>query len=449
MRYFRYFVLFVFLLGMAVAANAQEDACPAIVQTALSTVETLCAETGRNQACYGNLALVAQARDGVTDFQFSQPGDITDLAAIQALTLDPLDTVTETWGVALLRAQANLPDTLPGQNVTLLLFGDVEISNQGGVSDESGSYGDMQAFYFRTGIADAPCSAAPESGILVQTPQGAERITLQINDAVVTLGSTAFLQAVPGDAMLVSVLEGMGEVTAGGASVAVPAGTRVSVPLDSDGRAGGVPSYPAAYTTDQADALPVVTLPEVVEAAEPISAEEAPLHFTGPSTTLNTDPAGRVLFPRPSGDFIAETKVTFSPDSNFQGAGIYADFDTGGHIELVLAYCAEGEGGGTCVGRGLYFDAFGSPGFSAILAHVVTPYSGTVAYLQIENTAGTYTARYRTSPGAAWTDFASFDASPVVTAVGIMAQSASSTMENPFGAPAIPAVFEDFILRRP
>lgn len=449
MPYFRYFALFIFLLGMAVSGSAQEDACPVIVQTALSTVESWCADTRRNQACYGNLALVAQARDSVTDFQFSQPGDIADLAAIQTITLDALDTTTETWGVALLRAQANLPDTLPGQNVTLLLFGDVEIRNQGGMSDESGSYGDMQAFYFRTGIADAPCSAAPESGILIQTPNSAERITLNINEAVVTLGSTAFLQAVPGDAMRVSILEGTGEVTAGGASVAVPAGTQVSVPLDGDGRADGVPSYPVAYTTDQADALPVVMLPEVVEVAEPISAEEAPLHFTGPSTTLTTDPAGRVLFPRPSGDFIAETKVTFSPDSNFQGAGIYADFDTGGHIELVLAYCAEGEGGGSCVERGLYFDAFATPGFSALLAHVVMPYGGTVAYLQIENTAGTYTARYRTSADAAWADFASFDASPVVTAVGIMAQSASSTMENPFGAPAIAAVFEDFTLRRP
>jgi hypothetical protein len=33
------------------------------------------------------------------------------------------------WGVALMRLQANIPETLPGQNVTFLLFGDVEIRN--------------------------------------------------------------------------------------------------------------------------------------------------------------------------------------------------------------------------------------------------------------------------------------------------------------------------------
>ena len=43
-----------------------------------------------------------------------------------------MDLVNGMWGVALLRVQANLPDTLPGQNVTMLLFGDVAIENAGG-----------------------------------------------------------------------------------------------------------------------------------------------------------------------------------------------------------------------------------------------------------------------------------------------------------------------------
>src|SRR5690606_20836366 len=36
------------------------------------------------------------------------------------------------WGVALMQIQANLPDTLPGQNVTFLLFGDVTIEEEVG-----------------------------------------------------------------------------------------------------------------------------------------------------------------------------------------------------------------------------------------------------------------------------------------------------------------------------
>ncbi len=55
----------------------------------------------------------------------------------------------------MLRIQANLPDTMPGQNVTILLFGDVSIYNADSEDDET--YGPMQAFYFRAGVGDAPC----------------------------------------------------------------------------------------------------------------------------------------------------------------------------------------------------------------------------------------------------------------------------------------------------
>ena len=35
------------------------------------------------------------------------------------------------WGIAIMGLQANLPDNLPGQNATIVLFGDVEIANRG------------------------------------------------------------------------------------------------------------------------------------------------------------------------------------------------------------------------------------------------------------------------------------------------------------------------------
>ncbi len=108
---------------------AQADTCVSYVQQALAAVDEACAAIGRNQACYGNVALSATPREGVGDFTFEQAGDLANIADLQTLRLRQLDLEANVWGVALMKLQANLPDTLPGQNVTFVLFGDVEIEN--------------------------------------------------------------------------------------------------------------------------------------------------------------------------------------------------------------------------------------------------------------------------------------------------------------------------------
>ena len=130
MSTFRKLYWLTFVLGFSVSAVAvAQGDCPTIVQQALTSASTACDATGRNQACYGNINLSAQPQTGVVNFSFTQPGDLVDVAGIQSLTLSPLDQAQDIWGVALMKLQANLPDTLPGQNVTFLLFGDVEIQN--------------------------------------------------------------------------------------------------------------------------------------------------------------------------------------------------------------------------------------------------------------------------------------------------------------------------------
>jgi hypothetical protein len=100
-----------------------------------------------------------------------------------------------------MRLQANLPDTLPGQNVTVLLFGNVQF-------EVAESDPGVQAFYVQTGLGDAPCLEAPESGLLVQTPQGVREVVFQLNAVDVTLSSTAYFQAVPSSELVASVIEG-------------------------------------------------------------------------------------------------------------------------------------------------------------------------------------------------------------------------------------------------
>jgi hypothetical protein len=123
------FPLSFLLFFLAVALVVAQAECPELVQTALEAAEAQCAAAGRNQICYGHTALTVEAQPDATNFAFETIGDITDVAAIQRLQLAGLDAKSGIWGVVLMKLQANIPNTLPGQNVTVMLFGDSEIRN--------------------------------------------------------------------------------------------------------------------------------------------------------------------------------------------------------------------------------------------------------------------------------------------------------------------------------
>lgn len=130
----RHLLFLSILLAAALAAatapsalRAQSgESCPALVEAALSAVDESCAAAGRNQACYGHVSAAAETFPAAA-VRFDEPGDIADLTPIRRLSLSAMDEADGLWGVAVLRIQADLPDTLPGQNVTFLLFGDVDL----------------------------------------------------------------------------------------------------------------------------------------------------------------------------------------------------------------------------------------------------------------------------------------------------------------------------------
>ena len=224
--------LLMILLALTIVVSAQSNECPAMVQEAVAATGNICADVGRNQACYGNISIDTQLSDDA--LAFDKEGDMVDLTSVESMTLSPLDAGTGAWGVALLSVQANIPDTVPGQNVSFLIFGDVEITNAGSA---------MEAFYFKGGIGDAGCSEAA-NGILIQTPQGVGEIELVANDVKITLGSTAFLTAQPEENMTVALLEGSGSVEAEDVTQPLEVGMQVSIPMDEDLSADGPPSEP-------------------------------------------------------------------------------------------------------------------------------------------------------------------------------------------------------------
>ncbi len=273
MRYIRPVVLVLLTLCITpVVTLAQGDACPAIVETALDAVDQFCQEAGRNQACYGSVSMQAEPQPGVSDFVFEQSGDIVDVAEIQTLRLSAMEEGAGVWGVALMQLQANIPDSVPGQNVTFLIFGDVQITNA--VPENDSDYNPMQAFYLSTGIGDASCDEAPESGVLVQTPEGVGEVACNVDGVDVAMGSTVLFQAEAGNEMRVNAIEGSAVLNFDGVLHAVIAGTRLRVALGEDLLPSARPHLLEAYEAGDFRAMPLRLFRRRIEIADSPRADE-------------------------------------------------------------------------------------------------------------------------------------------------------------------------------
>src|SRR5437870_1259201 len=118
-------VLFLLpLLIVFVSAVAQQDDCPTLVEEALTDLGQNCDALDRNSACYGYNKLSATFNEEQPDDFFSKVSDRTALNVLDTLSTTPLDTTAKTWGVAVMKVQANVPNSLPGQSVIFVLLGD-------------------------------------------------------------------------------------------------------------------------------------------------------------------------------------------------------------------------------------------------------------------------------------------------------------------------------------
>ncbi len=290
-------------------APTEALSCPKLVSDAMSLVAGNCADLSRDEICYGNVNLVVEPRLDVTAFTFEKTGDITEVSNIANLRLSSMDLTQNVWGVAMMKIAANVPETLPGQGVTFLLFGDVEIEP----SDTAG-YGTMQAFYFKTGFRDRPCAEAPDSGLLIQTPRGTTKISLLVNEVQIELGSTVYLQAQPNGDMSVNTVEGSVSVSAFGITQPAPAGTFVTIPLDGNGIAAGSPSLPQPYNAPDLASLPLPVLPDSVAIAPALSAADIQMVIT----TQSISNGG--LLPGFHYSFLYEPTEECEPDNVFVDA---------------------------------------------------------------------------------------------------------------------------------
>ena len=152
LRYVLY-VLLLLVLSVGVV-YAQTESCEADLVSVMATVADNCDALARNEACFGNPRIESEVAGD--NQSFIRIGDIVAVDELLSLQTYPLSLDDEEWGIAVLSVQANLPETLPGQNVTIILFGDAEVSPP--IEDDSGeTFGTMEAFYLTTGVGMTAC----------------------------------------------------------------------------------------------------------------------------------------------------------------------------------------------------------------------------------------------------------------------------------------------------
>jgi hypothetical protein len=270
-------VLASLLLGTSVLAQTSE--CPDFIYDYIEQTANVCANTGRNQICYGSNAIDVQLVD--VNATFGEPGDITELTNVDSIQTASLDVASQEFGMALMQVQANVEGALPGQVVTFLLMGNVSVD---GINEGEAP---MQAFRFRTGIGAPTCENSNYDALMIDSPDGLT-INFTVNGVDIELGSTAIIVGKPDNMIDMLVLEGHGRVTAMGQTVEVEEGFWTQIPMDAETGtvAAGVPEEPVPFGAGRVVHLPLNILytGQNIALNKPITADSA--LASNPATNL-------------------------------------------------------------------------------------------------------------------------------------------------------------------
>lgn len=240
------FGVLLLLLSISIV-SAQVVDCPELVKRALTAVSTVCTSLGRNEACYGNDRLKAELQDTAT---FAKPADKVAVGDIRTIRTFGLDEKAGTWGIVVMNVLANLPDTLPGQGVKFILYGDVAIKNASG--NGTPEVGPMQAFYFTTNPFKPGCKEAPADSLVIQSPKG-YRVKLSANGMDLDVGSSVVLSAQRGKRMTMTTLQGKVYATYKGKKQIIPQGFETSVALGGEDGLTPDDAPDTAYLLDTAE----------------------------------------------------------------------------------------------------------------------------------------------------------------------------------------------------
>jgi hypothetical protein len=272
----------------ATALAARNASCQVLIDQAIQASGNSCGGTDSNKVCYGNRTIQAELVPGATQ-RFSQRGDIVSVSELRRLSAAPLDLQSQEWGIAVFKVIANLPRSLPGETVTMIVFGNTTVDNPTGT---------MQSFYFFSELGQITCQAVPYDGLMINSPDGGG-IRVNVNGTELTLMGSASLKAVKNGEMEVGILRGSGRIVADGQEQYFGAGQKVRVGLGGENGTEAItgPSGPEPLTQQELDTACSVT-GQFCSPGElaPVSAAEAQQQLQGQITSTPTS----VSSPTPS-----------------------------------------------------------------------------------------------------------------------------------------------------
>ena len=226
----RIFLAFFFLTFTVAIVHAQTMECPEAVETALASVSEICTPLNRNAACYGSKTVesVTFENPRPADF-FTNPGDRSELFQLREIRPQPLNATDNSFGVALLNIQANVPNTLPGQAVIFMLTGDAKLTNE--VPQDSSDQAPFQSFYFLPRPGNRGCYEA-EPTLTIQTP-GNITVNMMFNGVDTDFSPGTLLTITPTTCTIHrgNIIQRVGDTTA-----SLLANQTVDIRIESDGQ---------------------------------------------------------------------------------------------------------------------------------------------------------------------------------------------------------------------
>lgn len=239
------YVPFLFSNLTATALAERNASCQALIDRTIQASDRFCSETTSNTACYGNNTLKAELAPNAAR-RFSERGDIIPVSELRRLSASPLNLEHNEWGIAVFNVIANLPRSLPGETVTMVVFGNATLDNQSG-----GGEG-LESFYFSSELGQIVCEKIPFDGLMVTSPDGGG-IRFAINGSELTVMGNANIKAVRNGEMEVSVYKGSARIVSDGEEQYFGAGQKVSVQLGGENGTQSIstPSEPEAITGEE------------------------------------------------------------------------------------------------------------------------------------------------------------------------------------------------------
>lgn len=233
----------------ATALSERNASCQVLIDRAIQASGDYCGETDSNNVCYGNTTIQAELAN--SDRRFSERGDIVAVNELRRLSAAPLNLDNDEWGIAIFKLIANLPRSLPGETVTMVVFGNTTLDNNSG---------SMESFYFFSELGEITCEAVPFDGLMINSPDGSG-IHITVNGTELTLMGDASLKAVKNGQMEVSILRGSGRIVANGQEQYFGAGQKVRVGLGGENGAEAIstPSAPEPLTQQELSAACTIT----------------------------------------------------------------------------------------------------------------------------------------------------------------------------------------------